>query len=170
MSLKCRPPKRTMSSVSRIGMEESSQMPDARCQKNFWLPVSGYWLLEGNIVVGDRRGILHRILVAAVAAIHLPIAATAAAVAAAEQHDLVGLHFRRVVLLAVLFPLPRLQAAFEIDLLALYEIGLQRVRRLAPQDDAMPLGLFLLLAFLRRPVLGGGHAEARHRLTAWRHA
>src|SRR4029453_13213629 len=69
-----------------------------------------------------------------------------------------------------LFPLPGLQSAFEIDLFALYEIGLQRISGLAPQHDSVPLGLFLLFAFPRRPVLGGRNAEARHRLAARSHA
>src|SRR5688500_13973910 len=124
--------------------------------------------LEGNVVVGDGGGAGHRVLItAAVAAV---LGLTPAAATAAEQHDLVGLHFGRVVLLAFFFPLPRLEPAFELDLLALDQVRLQRIRGLAPQHDAVPLGLFFLLAFFRRPVLGGRNAEARHRLTARRDA
>ena len=72
------------------------------------------------------------------------------------------------MLLAVLLPLAGLQTAFDEDLLALGEIRLQRLGLLAPEHDAVPLGLLVLLAVLRRPVLGGGDAEARHRRAAWR--
>ena len=98
---------------------------------------------------------------------HRPLAA---ATAAAEQDDLVGLDLGGVVLLAVLLPAAGLEPAFEVDLLALGEVRLQRLGLLAPQHDAVPLRLFLLLAVLRRPVLGGGDAEARHRAAAGREA
>ena len=73
------------------------------------------------------------------------------------------------MLLAFLLPLTRLQAPFEINLLALDQIRLQRVRRLAPQDNAVPLGLLLLLAFLGGPVLRRRDAEAGDLLATRRH-
>src|SRR4029078_9962217 len=73
-----------------------------------------------------------------------------------------------VVLLPVLLPLPRLQAALDVDLLPLGEIRLQRLGTLAPPHDAVALCLLLLLAVLRRPVLRRRDAEAGDRRAAGR--
>src|SRR5690606_29001924 len=108
--------------------------------------------------VGDGGWLLHRILVSAAVAAVLAITAAAAA----EQDDAVGLDLGGVGLLAFLLPLAGRQAAFDEDLLALDEIGLKRLGLLAPQHDAMPFGLLVLLAVLARPVLRRGNAEARH--------
>src|SRR5258705_4677206 len=128
--------------------------------------------LEGDIVVGDR---LHRRLLVAAAPGHRRAAAlhrrprTAAAASAAEQRDGVGLGLWRVAPVFLLFvPLARLQAALDVDLLALGEIFLQALRLLAPQDDAVPLGFFLALPALVVPHLGGREIQRGDRRAAGR--
>jgi hypothetical protein len=117
---------------------------------------------EGNVVVGfaathrieaaataggaaaTRRGptAVGAATATAVVVVVLAPAAAAATAAAAEQLDTVGDDLRRVPLLPVLVvPRPRLDAAFDVDLLALLQVILQRLGLLAQQDDAMPLGL-----------------------------
>src|SRR5437899_9138001 len=82
--------------------------------------------------------------------------------AATEEYDLVAADLGRVALVAVLVvPLPRLQTAFHVDLLALGEVLRQRFRRLAPQHHAVPFGFFLPLAGLVVPHLGGRHVDRR---------
>src|SRR5262245_6285999 len=119
---------------------------------------------ERNIVVGDR---LHRRLVTAsvrhrcAATFHR--SAASAATTAAEQRDPVRLDFCRIPLVAVLvIPLARLQATFDVDLLALRQVLLQALRLLAPQDDAVPLGFFLALSALVVPHLGRRKVQRRH--------
>ena len=59
---------------------------------------------------------------------------SAAAPAAAEQHDPVAADLGRVALVAVLVvPLPRLQPAFDVDLLALRQVLVERSRRSCPR-------------------------------------
>src|SRR5882672_8559300 len=90
-------------------------------------------------------------------------AAAASAATAAEEHDLVALDLGGVALVAVLIvPLTRLEAAFDVDLLALGQVLGQRFGDLPPEHHAMPLGFFLLLPRLVGPVLGGRHVEGRH--------
>src|SRR5204862_8116246 len=105
-------------------------------------------------VVGDW---FHRRLVTAAVrhrgadALHRRRCTTTAA-AAAEQCDAVGLDLGRIPLVAVLVvPLPRLQPALDVDLLAVGEIFLQALRLLAPQNDAVPFGFFLALPALVVP-------------------
>ena len=84
------------------------------------------------------------------------------AAAAAEQHDPVAADLGRVALVAVLVvPLARLQPALDVDLLALGQIFGQRLGRLAPQHDAVPLGFFLPLTGLVVPDLGRRHVDRR---------
>src|SRR6266478_2045026 len=99
-------------------------------------------------------------------------AAAAAAIAAGKEHHPaygVGDDLRGVLLGAFLVgPLAGLKAALDEDLAALGEVLSAVLRRLAPDDDAVPLGPLLLLACLVRPRLVGGDGEVRHRLPAGR--
>jgi hypothetical protein len=52
----------------------------------------------------------------------------------------------------------RLQAAFDVDLFAFDEIGVDRFGGLAPDDDVVPLGVFALVAFAVVVALGGRNA------------
>jgi hypothetical protein len=114
--------------------------------------------LERNIVVGQFADRLaHRLVLATTAAgpcagagaALLRSAAAAAHSAAAtttEQHDPIAANLGGVFIIAVfVLPLARLQAPLDVDLLALGQVFRQRLGRLAPQDDAVPLGFFLLL-------------------------
>ena len=88
-----------------------------------------------------------------------------AATAATEQLDPVGHDLGGVPLLAVLVvPGPRLDAALDVDLLALLQVVLQRLGLLAEQDDAVPLGLLDPVAGLAvLATIGGRDAETRDR-------
>ena len=91
------------------------------------------------------------------------------ATAAAEQRDAVGLDLSGVALVAVLVvPLARLQTALDVDLFALGQVLLQALRLLAPEHDAVPLGLFLTLIVAVVPDLGRRQIERGHRRAAWR--
>ena len=115
----------------------------------------------------DRAGVASAHGVAA-AAIHRCLMRRARR-PAAEQHDPVAADLGRVALVAVLVvPLPRLQAALDVDLLALGQVLGERFGRLAPEHDAVPLGLFLPLAGLVVPDLGRRHVERGDRGAAWR--
>src|SRR4051812_25305650 len=94
--------------------------------------------------------------------------AAATAAAAAEQHDAIAADLGGIALVAVLVvPLPRLQPALDVDLLSFGEIFSQRLRRLAPQHDAVPLGFLLPLAAFVVPHLGGRHVEGGDSSAAW---
>src|SRR5688572_6790422 len=87
---------------------------------------------------------------------------TAAASATAEQDHTVGANFGRLDLLAFLVgPFARLDLAFDVDLLALGQVRLNRFGRLSPDDDAMPLGVFTLLPVAIGEVIGRGNAHRR---------
>src|SRR3954471_23613896 len=80
--------------------------------------------------------------------------AAAPAAGAAEQHDAVAANLRGVALVAVLVvPLARLQPAFDVDLLPLGQILVERLGGLAPEHDAVPLRLLLALPRLIVPDL-----------------
>src|SRR5688572_9586748 len=95
------------------------------------------------------------------AAIHSATATAAAPTAtAAEQRDAIGLDFGGVALVAVLVvPLPRLQPALDVDLLALRQVLLQRFGLLAPQHHAVPFSLFLPLLILVVPHFRRGQIQ-----------
>src|SRR4030095_1182195 len=96
-------------------------------------------------------------------------------VLAAQQLNPVSADHGRVVLLTVLFPLPGLQTALDIDLLALHQILSKVFSHRAPDHAAVPLGLFFLWAsgltvgvfvsphFSRRHT-EGGHGESSGRV------
>jgi hypothetical protein len=114
------------------------RLPDS----DFWLLASGFWLL----LVG--RGLV--------------AFGCLASRAAAEQRHAVSRHLDgRAVVPFLVLPLLRLQAAFNVDLLALDQVLREGLGRLAPQVDAVPLGLFLLLAVAPLERLGRGDAELR---------
>src|SRR5262245_29717863 len=95
--------------------------------------------------------------------------ATPTATTTAQQCDSVSLDFGRVPLVAVLVvPLARLQTTFDVDLLTLRQIFLQALRLLAPQDDAVPFGLFLALPALVVPDLSRRKIQRRYRGAARR--
>src|SRR5688572_1028320 len=130
--------------------------------------------LERNIVLGDR---VHRWFVRAAAhlrpaAIHA--AATPAAASATQQGNAIGLHFSRISLVAVLVvPLTGLQAPLDVDLLALGQVLLQALCLLAPENDAVPLCLLLLLIVavvpdLRRREIECGDGGAAGRIAELR--
>ena len=64
---------------------------------------------------------------------------------------------------AAVFPLARLQAALDVDLFALHKICMDRFGRLAPDDDAMPLRVFTLLAFFIGKFFSRCKTDCRHR-------
>src|SRR6478609_5448782 len=97
-------------------------------------------------------------LAAATARAHPTAAATT------KEYDAVAADLRRVALVAVLVvPLAGVQTTLDVDLFALHEIFGERFGRLAPEDDPMPLGLFLALARLVVPHLGRGQVQCGHR-------
>src|SRR5207237_1380280 len=127
--------------------------------------------LKRNIIVGQLADRLsHRFDVlaatrggrrAGAAALRAPRAHSAPS--AAQQHNAVASDFSGVALVAVLVvPLAGLEAPLNVDLLALGEIFRQRFRGLSPEHDAVPFGLFLLLARLVVPHLGRSHVERGH--------
>src|SRR4029450_12997979 len=78
----------------------------------------------------------------------------AAAAATTEQRDAVGLDLGRVALVAVLVvPLAGLKTAFDVNLFTLREVFLKAFGGLAPEHDAVPLGLFLPLVVAVVPHL-----------------
>src|SRR6185436_7652751 len=83
----------------------------------------------------------------------------AAAATAAQQDQVVGDDLRGVALIAVLIlPTTRLDAAFNVDLLALGQVRGDVLG--TPQDDVVPVGLFLPLAgLLVLPAPGRGDGE-----------
>src|SRR5262249_28847132 len=117
---------------------------------------------------GGRAGPVAARVAGAAPARRPTVAAPAAAPAASsEEDDAIAANFRRVALVAVLVvPLPRLQAALDVDLLPLREVFRERFGRLAPQDDAVPLGFFLALAVLVVPDLRRRHVDRRDRSAA----
>ena len=100
-------------------------------------------------------------LVAAAAARH---AAAAASAAAAEQHDLVAADLGGVALVAVLVvPLARLEAAFDVDLLALRQVFRSATRPTLPQNTTRCHSVFSCRwPRLVVPHFGGRHVERRH--------
>src|SRR5262249_61149827 len=95
--------------------------------------------------------------------------AAAAVTPAAEHLNAVCDDLGHVFLLAVLVvPTARLEPAFDVDLLALLQIVLQRFRLFAEQLDPVPLGLLLPVVVLILTAIGGGEAEAGDREAAWR--
>src|SRR5688572_12236313 len=107
------------------------------------------------------------------AAIHSATTTAAAAptaAAAAEQRDAISLDLGGVAFVAVLVvPLPRLQPALDVDLLALRQVLLQRFGLLAPQHHAVPFSLFLPLLILivphfRRRQIQRGNGGAAGRI------
>jgi len=88
--------------------------------------------------------------------------------AAAEQHDAVAANLGGVALVAVLVvPLPRLQAALDVDLLALHQVLAERLGGLSPEHHAVPLRFLLALSAFVVPHLGGGHVEGGDRRASW---
>src|ERR1043165_3876104 len=92
---------------------------------------------ERNVIVVRRihrahvTGV-HRLGHASATAAAAGAAITAAATATAEQHDAVGANLRRLDGFAFLVgPLTRLDASFAVDLLALRQVLVQRLRGLA---------------------------------------
>src|SRR5687767_3814759 len=99
---------------------------------------------------------------AAIAALH-PAAAGPAAAPTSEQGNPVGFYLGGVLLIPVLVvPLAGLEPSLHIDLLTLGEVLLQALRLLAPEDDAVPLGLFLLLPALVVPHFGRRKVQSGH--------
>src|SRR4029453_4196487 len=75
----------------------------------------------------------------------------------------------RIPLVAVLVvPLPCLQPALDVDLLALDQILVERLSRLPPENYAVPLGLLLLLTPLVVPDFRRCEIECRDRRAARR--
>ncbi len=104
----------------------------------------------------------------ATAARHLVVAASAFARAADQLHP-VGHDLGRVLLDAVLVGvLARLQPALDVDRAALLQVLARDLRLAAEQDDAVPLGAFLLLAALVLPLLGRRDVEVGDRIAAGR--
>ncbi len=79
-----------------------------------------------------------------------------------SAHDFIG----GALLALFIVPLAGLDAAFDIDLVALLQVLLRELRLLAPQDDPVPLGA--LLAFPRAVFedLIGSQGEIADRLAA----
>src|SRR5205085_543723 len=97
-----------------------------------------------------------------------PAAATASA---AEQHDPIAANLGRVFVLTVLvLPLPRLQPPLDVNLFALRQVLVEALRGFAPEDDAVPFGLFLFLAALVVPDFGRRQIQRRDGGTARREA
>src|SRR5437762_1263784 len=93
----------------------------------------------------------------------------APAAPSAQKHDSVAANLRGVPLVAVfIVTLTRLQPSFYVDLLAFGEVFRKRFGRLAPQHDAVPLGLLLPLSTLVVPHLGRRHVDRRDSGAAWR--
>src|SRR5260221_14147869 len=112
--------------------------------------------LERNIVFAEFGSDIDRLRMRGLGARGLALA-TASACTAAQQDDAVAANLGRVALVALLVvPLTRLEAAFDVNLLALLQVLIQRLRLLAPENDPVPLRLFLALAFLVVPGFRGG--------------
>src|SRR5262249_22303861 len=120
------------------------------------------------VVVGRRRVVeawarrsaaapahARRTRAAAAAGARLALRARARAgsrAAAAEEHEVRRDDLGRVALVALLVvPAPRLQASLDVELLALRQVLLADLRRLAPHHHAMPLRPLLLLTVLVGP-------------------
>ena len=86
-----------------------------------------------------------------------------------EVLDGVGNELGGVALLAVLaFPLARLEATLDVDLVALAQVLGGKLSLLAPAHDAEPLGLFLALALGVLVVAVDRNRELGHGLAAGR--
>ena len=98
-------------------------------------PMDLWTFSERNVVFAQlRRADVHRLGVRSFAA--SAAARAAAAATAAQQHDAVAADFGRVALVAVLVvPLPRLQAALDVDLLALLQVLVERFRLSCPTES-----------------------------------
>ena len=78
------------------------------------------------------------------------------------RHDLGGV----AVLAVLVLPLPRPDAALDVDRRALLEVLARDLREARPEDDAVPLGLFLVLAaLLVLPAEGRREADVGDRIT-----
>src|SRR6202158_6244243 len=92
-----------------------------------------------------------------------------AALAAAEHLHAVGDDFGGVAILPFLvLPLSRLQASLDVDLAAFFQVLAGDFGLPAEKDDAVPLGLFLLLTGLVLPSVGSGEANIGHGVAAGR--
>src|SRR5205823_6691510 len=78
--------------------------------------------------------------------------------------DLGGVAFVAVFVV----PLPGLQTAFDVDLLPLGQIFVERLRRFPPEDDAVPFGFFLTLPGLVVPDFSRRHVECGDGCASWR--
>src|ERR1700682_1910098 len=92
-----------------------------------------------------------------------------AALAAAEHLHAVGDDFGGVAILPFLvLPLSRLQASLDVDLAAFFQILAGDFGLPPEKDDAVPLGLFLLLAGLVFPRVRSGEANIGDGIAAGR--
>src|ERR1700674_4994346 len=82
----------------------------------------------------------------------------------AGSEDLGGI----AILPFLVLPLSRLQASLDVDLAAFFQILAGDFGLPAEKDDAVPLGLFLLLAGLVLPRVGGGDANVGDGVAAGR--
>ena len=86
---------------------------------------------------------------------------TAAFAASAEQHQIVGHDLGHVLLLAGLFVVPGagLQAAFDVDFAALFQILAGNFRQPLPEHHVVPLGTVLPVAVFAFEALVGGQGD-----------
>jgi hypothetical protein len=86
-----------------------------------------------------------------------------------SRNDPVGTNFGRLDLFAFLVrPGAGLNAAFDVNLFALGQVFLQRLRGLAPDHNPVPLRVFALLTFFVGELLRGREADRRDRRAAGR--
>ena len=144
----------------------------ARSARPFERPASPLRISEGDVVVaGGVEGRIGRSQVVGVAIAGRCAALAAATASAAEQHDAIGPDLGGAGRTPFLVrPLTRLDAPLDVDLLALRQVLVQRLGGLPPDDDAVPLGFFALLAIAIGVTLGGGQTDRGDRRAAGRAA